>query len=100
MQTDVIADTFPYRKGRRWMKVYDTEDKMERKALMRDILTGYKAAVDFPTSMFVDDLIEMYPKAKVRHIAWKELCKTYSKILRSSSASAPLRSGESHSMPR
>jgi hypothetical protein len=65
MQNDVLSDTFPYRSGRRWVTVWDTEDKTERQALIRQILTGYKATVDFPPSMFVDDLVEMYPKAKV-----------------------------------
>ena len=76
MQTDVLADTFPYRRGRRWQQVFellpDSDSdkdarKEERQALMRSIFAegGYKATVDFPGSMFAEDLVEMYPDAKV-----------------------------------
>lgn len=31
---------------------------------MRQLLTGYKATVNFPPSMLVDDLVEMHPKQR------------------------------------
>jgi hypothetical protein len=65
MQTDVLAD--PYGRGQRWIQAWDAPDKATRQILMRDIFTSgsYRATVDFPPSLFVDDLIEMYPDAKV-----------------------------------
>ena len=65
MHTDVLPD--PYGRGQRWIQAWDTPDKATRQALIHDIFTtgAYRATVDFPPSLFVDDLIEMYPDAKV-----------------------------------
>lgn len=67
MQTDVLAETFPYPKGRRWHQVFDTKDSASRQAIIRDIFDKgqFRASVDFPPSLFADDLAEMYPDAKV-----------------------------------
>lgn len=64
--SDVLDDSFPYRKGRRWQQVYDITDKARRQAAMRDIFEAgeYRATCDFPPSSFADDLVEMYPDAK------------------------------------
>ena len=70
MQTDVLTE--PYHRAQRWIEVWDAPDKAARQALIRKIYTsgGYRATVDFPPSLFVDDLIEMYPNAKVMlHLA-------------------------------
>lgn len=63
MVSDVLGDV--HGRGKRWIEAWDTKDKQTRHALMKDILKEYKAAVDFPCSLFVDDLIEIYPNAKV-----------------------------------
>ena len=67
MQTDVLSDTFPYHKGRKWVQVFRTTDKDARQQLIREIYEdgGYAATVDFPGSLFVEDMIALYPDAKV-----------------------------------
>ena len=65
MQSDVTAD--PYGRGQRWIEAWDASDKATRQALIRKIYKkdSYRATVDFPPALLVDDLIEMYPDAKV-----------------------------------
>ena len=60
-------DPFPYRESRLWSKAARTEDKDARQDMLHYLLTKskFKAAVDYPTSCFVDDMVEMYPDAKV-----------------------------------
>lgn len=43
----------------------NTADKAVRQAVIRDILKNYKAVVDFPSSIMIDDMVELYPDAKV-----------------------------------
>ena len=63
MITDVLEDSFPYRKGRRWLPVFTIDDKAQRQSAIRSIFDdgGFKATVDFPPSSFPEDLIEIYP---------------------------------------
>jgi hypothetical protein len=44
-----------------WGKIGDSKDKMERQALLREALKGYNSFVDFPSSVFWEDLVEMFP---------------------------------------
>lgn len=64
----VAADPLPYRDTRLWTKAALTEDKDARQEMLHYLLTTAKckAAVDYPTSCFIDDMVEMYPNAKVR----------------------------------
>lgn len=41
------------------------DDKDKRQAILHQIFDGYLATADFPGMAFLDDLIEMYPDAKV-----------------------------------
>ncbi|KAF2479813.1 P-loop containing nucleoside triphosphate hydrolase protein [Neohortaea acidophila] len=65
----IAGDWFPYRHSRLWSKAAKTQDKDTRQEILHHLLTerGCKAAVDYPTSCFVDDLVEMYPNAKFIH---------------------------------
>jgi len=63
MVSDVLSDVNG--QGQRWMAAWDIQDRAERQALIRDILSDYQATVYFPGSLFVDELTEMYHKAKV-----------------------------------
>lgn len=40
-------------------------DKIQRQALLHELFDGCAATSDFPGSLFVDDLLEMYPGAKL-----------------------------------
>ena len=48
-----------------WRQIFETEDKTQRQKLLRHALRGYRSSVDFPSSLFYRDLMEMYPNAKV-----------------------------------
>lgn len=41
------------------------QDKTKRQQILRELMTGYACTADFPGHLFVEDLIEMYPEAKV-----------------------------------
>jgi len=62
MVSDVLADV--YGRGYPWMDAWGEPDKDKRHARIRDLLKGYQAVVDFPASLMVDDLLEVYPDAK------------------------------------
>lgn len=40
-------------------------DKVARQQILRQLFTGYACTADFPGHLFVEDLIEMYPEAKI-----------------------------------
>ncbi|KAF2170686.1 hypothetical protein M409DRAFT_19501 [Zasmidium cellare ATCC 36951] len=64
----IIGDTLPYTHTRTWQRLFDPQTpKSTRRALLHNLYTSTAApaAVDCPTCYFVDDLIEMYPDAKV-----------------------------------
>lgn len=48
-----------------WARVSRAANKVERQEALRAALTGYSAAIDFPSCAYYKDLIEMYPDAKV-----------------------------------
>lgn len=66
MITDVLEDGFPYRKGRRWLRVFAMTDKQQRQAEMKSIFEdgNFQASVDFPPSALPEDMLEIYPDAK------------------------------------
>ena len=63
---DVMDPGYPYRESKLWQQACAL-DVERRQNILRSIYakTGCQAAVDYPTSNFVDDLVEMYPDAKV-----------------------------------
>ncbi|KAK4497049.1 hypothetical protein PRZ48_011498 [Zasmidium cellare] len=67
-RTHISGDNLPYTHVRTWQKALDLQhDKPARQALLRLLYssTGVPAAVDAPTCLFVDDLVEIYPEAKI-----------------------------------
>ncbi|OAP62185.1 hypothetical protein AYL99_04388 [Fonsecaea erecta] len=52
-------------RGQRWMEAWNETNKAKKHAMIRDLLKGYKAVVDFPASIMVEDFVEAYPDAKV-----------------------------------
>lgn len=40
-------------------------NKAARQQILRELFTGYACTADFPGHLFIEDLIEMYPEAKV-----------------------------------
>lgn len=67
MHKDIVMEHPPYTSGRMWRRVFAEKDKIKRQNLLREIYEhgGFQAAVDFPTCAFAEDLLEMYPGAKV-----------------------------------
>lgn len=63
MISDVVRDIGGL--GRQWQRVFQTEDKATRHAILRKIFKDYRAIVDAPGYFFVEDLMEIYPEAKV-----------------------------------
>ena len=50
-----------------WMDMLDAKargDREQVKALAKPLLDGYTAAVDYPASIFYEELMELYPDAK------------------------------------
>lgn len=90
-RTMVAGDLFPYRHSRLWSKAAKTEDKDARQEILHYLLTKRKckAAVDYPTSCFVDDMVEMYPNAKVHPQSSLYCFKIPPKLHSSSTANAP-----------
>eukprot|EP00750_Incisomonas_marina_P003292 INCI13050.1.p1 GENE.INCI13050.1~~INCI13050.1.p1 ORF type:complete len:248 (-),score=36.12 INCI13050.1:26-769(-) len=48
-----------------WSRIAVEKNKTVRQALLREELRGYRSAVDAPSAVFYQDLLEMYPAAKV-----------------------------------
>jgi Sulfotransferase domain len=63
MISDVVRDIGGL--GRQWQRVSKTEDKATRHAILREVFKEYRATVDAPGCFFVEDLMEIYPEAKV-----------------------------------
>ena len=47
------------------MRAWDAPTKEARHAMIREILKDYVAIVDYPCCIFLEDLMEIYPNAKV-----------------------------------
>ncbi|KAK3714819.1 hypothetical protein LTR37_007554 [Vermiconidia calcicola] len=65
----VMDDGVPYRQSQRWQQACKTKDAKARREVIRQIYSdgGFKSGVDYPTSHFVEDLVELYPDAKFVH---------------------------------
>ena len=76
-KTNIVDPGFPYRESRLWQQASDETNNAERQKILRQIYseTGCKSAVDYPTSNFIEELVELYPEAKVRfHIQTSLYC--------------------------
>lgn len=64
---DLVDEPFPYANSKLWQQACNTEDRKERQRILYKFyeIRGYKSGTDYPTSLFIDDLLEMYPDAKV-----------------------------------
>ena len=65
-----MAESYPFTYSRLWKQACKTENKEARQYIIRKIYANgrFKSGCDYPTSLFVDDLVEMYPSAKVRDL--------------------------------
>ena len=66
--TETIGnESFPYRNSRLWRQAMLTEDREVRRKILRRLYEagGFRSGCDYPTAFFVDDLVDMYPEAKV-----------------------------------
>ncbi|EUC27139.1 hypothetical protein COCCADRAFT_67430, partial [Bipolaris zeicola 26-R-13] len=69
---DVMQETYPCTQSRRWkqaLSLYGDEHKAARQALLRQIFEQgrYAATLAYPASVFVQDLVEIYPDTQVVH---------------------------------
>lgn len=64
-----MGDKFPYPESKLWQAACKAENKEERQSYLRQIFKdgGYVSTTDYPASLFVEDLVEMYPEAKFVH---------------------------------
>jgi hypothetical protein len=62
---EVMKDV--YKITPRWSHIFSTpkEDHNRRKELLREVLQGFNATVDYPAVSFFDEQLEMFPNAKV-----------------------------------
>ena len=79
----VVLDGFPYRDSRLWRQACKTANGEVRRETVKQIYGrgGYKSAVDYPTSLFVEDLVRLYPNAKVWRVHLSPQLQGYWSIL-------------------
>ena len=66
--TETIADErYPYSSSRLWQEACVTVDRQKRQKILKGLYDGggFRSGCDYPTALFVDDLVDMYPEAKV-----------------------------------
>ncbi|KAK5173674.1 uncharacterized protein LTR77_002355 [Saxophila tyrrhenica] len=65
----LVGESYPYRNSRQWQKAMVTEDRETRQKILRGLYEngGFRSGCDYPTALFVDDLVHMYPNAKFIH---------------------------------
>ena len=66
--TETIAnERYPYPGSRLWQEACITVDRPKRQKMLRGLYdeSGFRSGCDYPTALFVDDLVDMYPDAKV-----------------------------------
>ena len=66
--TETIAnESFPYGNSKRWQDTCLIEDRQTRQKILKKLYNdgGFRSGCDYPTALFVDDLVDMYPEAKV-----------------------------------
>jgi hypothetical protein len=57
---------FQFDRIARSAKLLKEENKERRQQMLRELFDGYEAGLEMPVSACVDDLVGMYPDAKVR----------------------------------
>jgi hypothetical protein len=57
----IILERFPYPESRAWQTALTTTDGAKRRDIIRAIFEkhGCQSAVDYPTSAFIEDLVDM-----------------------------------------
>lgn len=66
--TETIAnESYPYRNSKLWQEACLSEDRPRRQKILRQLYDegGFRSGCDYPTALFVDDLVDVYPEAKV-----------------------------------
>jgi hypothetical protein len=63
MATEMVGNA--YGLGDLWLKTLQAKDKLTRQTLLRRAIEPFRAAVDVPSCLFVEELVGMYPNAKV-----------------------------------
>ena len=63
----VASEGYPYPSSRLWQKACVTEDREVRRKILRELYDGggFRSGCDYPTALFVDELIDLCPEAKV-----------------------------------
>lgn len=63
----IMEESYPYIKSQQWQRACRTEDREVRMKTLRSLYEGggFRSGCDYPTALFVDDLVDMYPEAKV-----------------------------------
>lgn len=63
----VAAESYPYPSSRLWQQACVTEEQEARRKILRKLYEagGFRSGCDYPTALFVNDLVHMYPNAKV-----------------------------------
>lgn len=62
----LLDPMFQFDRIARSAKLLKEENKERRQQMLRELFDGYEAGLEMPVSACVDDLVEMYPDAKVR----------------------------------
>ncbi|KAI0158139.1 hypothetical protein GGR57DRAFT_36299 [Xylariaceae sp. FL1272] len=64
-----VEDGFPWRTSKLWQRACYILDPKERQKLIHHIFVtkGWRSCTDYPSSLFVEDLVELYPDAKFVH---------------------------------
>lgn len=62
----LLDPMFQFDRIARSAKLLKEENKEKRQQMLRELFDGYEAGLEMPVSACVDDLVEMYPDAKVR----------------------------------
>ncbi|KAK5170878.1 uncharacterized protein LTR77_004022 [Saxophila tyrrhenica] len=79
-KNSIGGNWFPYTQSRQWQKAMQTDDAATRRKIIKQIYrdAGCRSAVDYPSSAFISDLVEIYPDAKFVHsvrsspLAWRK----------------------------
>jgi hypothetical protein len=70
--TETIAnESYPYRNSQLWQQACLIDERQARRKILSKLYQegGFRSGCDYPTALFVDDLVEMYPEAKVLHLS-------------------------------
>ncbi|KAI1267774.1 hypothetical protein F5Y18DRAFT_378793 [Xylariaceae sp. FL1019] len=68
-RSEFVEEGFPWPTSKLWQRACYMLDREERQKILRQIFVnkGWKSCCDYPSSLFVEDLVELYPDAKFVH---------------------------------